>query len=312
MTRVGLVLGGGGVVGHAFHAGVLSALSDGTGWDPRSVEVVVGTSAGSIVCAMLRAGFSAADLAASSTGRPLSPEGERLRQRMGPTAPIPAVSFWNAGLGMAAPSLLARAALRPWSVRPGALAAAVLPAGRLPTDGVSSAIRALYGDRWPALATWVCAVRLDDGQRVVFGRAGAPVASFAAAVAASCAIPAFFQPVRIDGARYVDGGAHSPDNADLLAGIGLDLVIVSSVITGVRPLGLRAWTSGRLAIEVDAMRRRGSEVVVFRPGAADRVVMGRNLMDPRRQAATTARARESTLAALAGSDLPDRLGALVR
>ena len=48
------------------------------------------------------------------------------------------------------------------------------------------------------------------------------------AVAASCAIPAFFAPVSIDGVRYVDGGVHSPTNADLVAELALDLVVISS------------------------------------------------------------------------------------
>ena len=47
MTRVGLVLGAGGATGHAFHAGVLSALAEETGWDPRAADIIVGTSAGS-------------------------------------------------------------------------------------------------------------------------------------------------------------------------------------------------------------------------------------------------------------------------
>ena len=54
MRRIGLVLGAGGMAGQAYHAGVLSALADG-GWDPRSAEVIVGTSAGSISAALLRA-----------------------------------------------------------------------------------------------------------------------------------------------------------------------------------------------------------------------------------------------------------------
>jgi NTE family protein len=62
--RIGLVLGAGGVIGHAFHAGVLDGLCDATGWDPRDAEVIVGTSAGSVVGALLRAGFSPRDLAA--------------------------------------------------------------------------------------------------------------------------------------------------------------------------------------------------------------------------------------------------------
>ena len=45
MTRVGLVLGGGGIVGMAYHGAVLAGLEDATGWDPRDAEVVVGTSA---------------------------------------------------------------------------------------------------------------------------------------------------------------------------------------------------------------------------------------------------------------------------
>ena len=68
MARIGLVLGAGGIVGHAFHAGVLSALAEATRWDPRGSEIIVGTSAGSRVGALLRAGVSASDLAAFATG----------------------------------------------------------------------------------------------------------------------------------------------------------------------------------------------------------------------------------------------------
>ena len=46
MTAVGLVLGSGGLHGAAQHAGALAALVEATGWDPRTADVVVGTSAG--------------------------------------------------------------------------------------------------------------------------------------------------------------------------------------------------------------------------------------------------------------------------
>src|SRR5690349_19155028 len=59
IVRVGLVLGAGGVVGHAFHAGVLAALEDVAGFDARDADLIVGTSAGSVVGALLRAGFRA-------------------------------------------------------------------------------------------------------------------------------------------------------------------------------------------------------------------------------------------------------------
>ncbi|MDQ1475357.1 MAG: hypothetical protein QOE62_586, partial [Actinomycetota bacterium] len=49
VVRIGLVLGAGGAVGHAFHAGVLAGITEATGWDARDAEVIVGTSAGSVV-----------------------------------------------------------------------------------------------------------------------------------------------------------------------------------------------------------------------------------------------------------------------
>jgi NTE family protein len=49
ILRVGLVLGGGGVVGVAYHAAALAAIERDLGWEPRPAEVVVGTSAGSLV-----------------------------------------------------------------------------------------------------------------------------------------------------------------------------------------------------------------------------------------------------------------------
>src|SRR5438094_10641917 len=83
MSRIGLVLGAGGFGGRAFHAGVLAALEEGTGWDPRSAEVVVGTSAGSQVGTALRIGISGADLAARIAGKPVSRQGQRIFDRLG-------------------------------------------------------------------------------------------------------------------------------------------------------------------------------------------------------------------------------------
>src|SRR5688500_10328808 len=76
--RVALVLGAGGSVGHAYHVGVLSALADELRWDARSAELIVGTSAGSVVGAGLRAGLDALDMRARALGRPLSPSGRHI------------------------------------------------------------------------------------------------------------------------------------------------------------------------------------------------------------------------------------------
>jgi predicted acylesterase/phospholipase RssA len=64
----GLVLGGGGMVGAAYHTGVLLALYQDLGWDARQAEVVVGTSAGAIIGGLIRMEVDPLDLAAGMTG----------------------------------------------------------------------------------------------------------------------------------------------------------------------------------------------------------------------------------------------------
>lgn len=319
--RIGLVLGAGGVVGHAFHAGVLAALESSTGWDPRDSEIIVGTSAGSVVGSLLRAGFPAHDLAARALGEPLSPEGTRLVRRagLGP-APVSVPSRPPRPRGWpraASPGLLVRSAMAPWRVRPGAVLAGALPAGAVPTELVSRGLRGLFDSTWPRRALWLPAVRLSDGRRVVLGRDGAPTATVPEAVAASCAIPGFFEPVTIGRVRYVDGGAHSPTNADVLAGRDLDLVIVSSPmsVAGNRlraslDMPARQLCRVYLAQEAARIKRRGVPVLAFQPTADVLATMGLNGMDPAKRAPVTKQAHESALRKLERAEVRDLLGTL--
>jgi len=314
---IGLVLGAGGVVGHAFHAGVLAALTEATGWDPREADVIVGTSAGSVVGALLRAGASAPDLAARATGSPLSSDGQRLVARAvagsAHLPPIPERAEWRRIPSMSAPGAVARAALQPWNARPGAVAAAFLPEGSVTTELVAAGLRPLFGD-WPDAPLWINAVALDSGRRVTFGRDATTAPDVADAVAASCAIPSFFSPVMIDGERYVDGGVHSPTNADLVAGLGLDLVIVSSPMS-IAGRGLRmtadqpARRLARFALgrEVAKVRRAGTPVLTFQPTADDATMMGLNAMDESKRAPVTRHIRESARRRLASAGAHDRM-----
>lgn len=309
MARVGLVLGAGGVVGSAFHAGVLSALADHTGWDARRAEVIVGTSAGSGTGALLRAGMPAADLAAEALGTRLSPEGARVMARAAAAAaraearavPLrPLLARVPLRPQVTAPGMLARAARRPWDARFGLLASALLPAGTVPTEMISAGMVPLFPEGWPSAELWVVAVRLSTGERVVFGTPSAPPARVADAVAASCAIPGFFEPVVIEGHRYVDGGAHSPTNADLVADGAYDVVVVSSPMSragrtmSARISPVRQWARRELDREVRRVTRAGAAVVAFQPTSADLAVMGFNAMDTGRRAAVTAQAQDST------------------
>ena len=54
MSKVGLVLGGGGVTGAAYLFGTLMALQTATDWEPNDAEVIVGTSSGAFVAALIR------------------------------------------------------------------------------------------------------------------------------------------------------------------------------------------------------------------------------------------------------------------
>src|SRR4051812_36830185 len=66
--RVGLVLGAGGVQGGAWLTGGLDALASRTGWDPATADVVVGTSAGSMIGSLCVAGTPPWFMVAPSAG----------------------------------------------------------------------------------------------------------------------------------------------------------------------------------------------------------------------------------------------------
>src|SRR5687768_12792688 len=85
MTRVGLVLGGGGAVGHGFHGGVLAALEDTAGFDARRAEIIVGTSSGATVAGLVRAGLTGTDLAGRARGE-ISPRLADVDARRAPRA----------------------------------------------------------------------------------------------------------------------------------------------------------------------------------------------------------------------------------
>lgn len=303
VARVGLVLGAGGVAGGAWHAGALAALSAVTGWDPRSAATVVGTSAGSISGAGLRVGLSAEDQFRLAVGDPLSPAGARLHGRI--TTATMAVGRLRRPRPTPANVSLVRAMAR-LDPRPGVALAGLLPEGAVSTTGISERIDQLAGGAWPAEPLSIVAVDLASGARIVFtGGAADRPARIGQAVAASCAVPAFFTPVEIGVHRYVDGGVHSPTNADLLADDGLDAVVVSAPMAG-RWRSLRphpqsiSRTAARVTLdrEVAAIRRAGTPVLILQPGPDDTPLMDGRSMDPGAREPVARQARASVAASL--------------
>ena len=324
--RVGLVLGAGGVLGGAWLTGALHALATETEWDPASADHIVGTSAGSMVGGLVAAGvppwFMVAHSAgesfeglAGADGRPASEADRsagavfRLHRGLPPIGP--------GSLRLALSTLAA-----PTRHTPAALATGWVPRGFISTESLERTIRRVVPTGWVDHdAFWAVACDYASGKRVAFGREGSPPAEMAQAVAASCAIPGFYHPVRIGSARYVDGGVRSASNLDLLAGQGLDLVIcLNPTSTRARGTGaglgnrvagaMRAAAGRRLGHEARRVRAGGTDVVLLQPVAEDLAVMGTNLMSGRRRHEVIETAVGTVTEALSEPGLRDGLAGL--
>jgi NTE family protein len=324
--RIGLVLGGGGTVGAAWLMGTLDALAGETGWDPGSADYVVGTSAGSVVGALLACGVPPWLMVAHQAGESLdglSDSGgeaaDRVDRSGGSRYRLDRKGF---ALGPGSWRLAAASLAHPTRYSPMSVLSGWLPEGLVSTEPIKDTVRRVCRDPWaPHPNYWAVAVDYDDGHRVAFGRDGAPRATLPDAVAASCAIPGFYRTVQIDGRRYVDGGVRSASNLDILRDESLDLVIAlnpMSSLESITPRGLpdrlavgaRAMIGRRLGSEARRLRGAGTEVVLIQPTAADLTVMGPNPMNGRRRGAVMAAARRTMAEQLRDSEIGDRLRAL--
>lgn len=290
--RRGLVLGAGGVLGAAWSVGALRALEEVRGQDPRASEVVVGTSAGSVLAALVGAGLSADELHRHQLGEPLPGREIAWDHERGSGPALPPLPRPGPG----SVNLLRTSALHPGQVRPLVTLVGLLPRGRGSLEPLARAVRSVVpeGEWAPREGVWVVAVDYGSGARTVFGREGAPPAGLAEAVTASCAIPGWYAPVVVGGREYVDGGSHSPASADLLAGLGLDEVVVLAPTASLHPDSPtsvparleRRWrrrVTGGLLREVAAVEASGTRVTLLTPGPEDLAAMGANLMDPARR-----------------------------
>jgi len=248
-ARTGIVLGAGGILGSAWMIGALTAYEQVRGADARKADVLIGTSAGSVLAALLSLGVDVETMADSEVGR-LREDGLVLDYaKLGSSLPP------RPRLRIGSRRLLVVSARHPRQVAPLVALVSLLPQGRgtlsalgdlveaagrprsaaaerLDATRVDSAPEALVGAgmlgeavgeevltavSWPDAPTLgVVAMDYDTGERVVFGTAGAPEANLAEAVMASCAIPGWFSPMTIADHRYVDGGTCSPASLDVL------------------------------------------------------------------------------------------------
>jgi NTE family protein len=295
--RRGIVLGAGGVLGAAWTIGALSALQSVEGFDARDADIIVGTSAGSVLGALLGAGVSVQNLLDHQEGRrvsdgPLSGYSYDYDRATGgalPGRPRP---------GIGSRRLLMRAVRQPRRVTPLAVMASVLPEGRGSLWSVPHLVDAVTpsGEWSPHPHLWIVAMDYDTGRRVAFGREGEPETSLSEAVLASCSIPGWYAPVTIQGRRYVDGGTCSATSVDLLADQDLDDVYVLAPMASFdydHPRSVparverafRRTVTRRMLGEAAEVRRAGGSVTMLGPGREDLEAIGTNLMDPSRRVA---------------------------
>jgi NTE family protein len=276
-----LVLGGGGVLGEAWMMGVLAGIEDTTGFDLRDCEYFVGTSAGSIVAAHLVAGSSPrrpstvgseVQLAESEPAGGLGSAVRGAARRAGAMAFAASATFAPVALDLAAPggAFVRAAVLRR------------LPRG----DNTLAELRRTVehtAARFDGRLR-VVAVERRSGRRVVFGSPGAPRATVAEAVEASCAVPWLFAPVVLDGQEYVDGGVWSPTNLDA-APAGRDTQVlclnpIASITANNSVVGVvRSVARSAVSIETLALKRRGASVRTITPNRECAAAMGSNFMN---------------------------------
>jgi NTE family protein len=272
MTRA-LVLGGGGIAGIAWELGLLSGLA-AAGIDVRDADLVVGTSAGSVVGTLLRTGTDLEEAHAAQLG-PV-PATERAVQ-------FDVASFFAAF----AEALAGVSGQQEARARIGALA---LRAQTMPESERRAVIGARIGSpEWPDARLVVTAIDTADGEFLAIDRdTGFPLLD---AVAASCAVPGVYPPITIGDRRFMDGGLRTATNADLAAGYDRVLVVAPMAGMAGSPLG------PSLDEELATLRRDGEAHLVLADDTA-LAAFGTNPLDPatREPSARAGRAQAERIA----------------
>ncbi|MDT5242802.1 MAG: hypothetical protein QOD36_178 [Mycobacterium sp.] len=227
------MLAGGGLAGIAWETGILQGIADESPETAKALldlDVLVGTSAGSTVAAQLASGLALDVLfdrqtAASST-------------ELNPDVGIDEIT-----------ALFVTAMLTPNTTTAEKLQK--IGSVALSTQTVTEAVRRnviaqrLPSHDWPDRVLRISAIDTATGELVMFDRSSG--VGLIDAVAASCAVPAVWPPVTIDGRRYMDGGVGSSVNLALANDCDIAVVLVPSGRSAPSPFG------GGAAEEVDAL-----------------------------------------------------------
>jgi len=249
------------VAGVAWETGIVAGLAEG-GIDVADVDLIVGTSAGSIIGSQLASGKSAQEMLEDL----LSPEANAIATQLEFDPPTLFAIFqkWSAfeqitdagcaevgGMAIAAKTMTEEAWVESFAER--------------------------FAGEWPDQPLVVTAVDAETGAFQTWDReSGVPMEL---AVASSCTVPGLFPPVTISGKRYMDGGVRSGTNADLAEGHETILIIAA---LGGRPENIGPICKRTAEAEAAALSADDSQVELHFMDEGSLEAVGPNMMDPTR------------------------------
>ena len=263
-----LVLGGGGNVGIAWEIAIIAGLLDG-GVDARDADLVIGTSAGSVVGTHIAHGRDPRELLQQQRDEPP-------RAALG-GLPQPDMSAVQAAFAAwTAAGEMTEAACA-------AVGAAALKGGAIPEEQWVASFERNAWPGWPDKDLVVTAVACEAGRFFAIDkRSGVDIAR---ACAASCTVPGLFPPVTIDGVKYMDGGVRSGTSADLAQRIEPDAVLIIAPL-GRGERGIHLLCAKQLAGEAADLEAAGASVRIVQMDDAAMAAGGQNLMDHARRLPT--------------------------
>jgi len=269
--RLAVVCAGGGVTGAIYEIGTLAALEDRLeNVSITDFDVFVGVSAGAYISALLANGVTPGLLFRNVT------------RSAGTRTDIDDLALFRLNLG----EIAGRLATAPFTVLDAAWdfyknrrettltdlvqsLGQLLPSGLFHNEGLEEWMRKWLSQagrtndfRHLGKILRLVAVDLDSGETTAFGCPGYENVPISEAVAASCAIPGLYRPVRIDGVDYVDGGVRKTAHISLALRERCGLTICVNPLV---PMRIKHSESGirRLGIEeAGQLRSRGLSTIL--------------------------------------------------
>jgi NTE family protein len=317
-SKSALVLGGGGFTGGVYEIGALRALDLlAVNRTINEFDVYVGTSAGSFVASMVANGITPEEmmrvvnqelpspLSDISLGTLLRPNYRGFLRK--------SLTFPLRVAGVARETLSHLNELSAVDIATGL--ASGLPAGIYSSSGIERYVAEALSDpdrsndfRLLESELYLTATDLDTTERVVLGEGEWADVPISAAVAASGALPMVYEPVRINGREFIDGGIRSTTNVDVAVEHGAKFIIVINpivpyvndfrkripTVTGTRARrvsdmgftaignqAFRVLSHERLHLAVQYWEQRypGVDIILIEPELDDELMFGTSILD---------------------------------